>query len=207
MSELIHRSNINVLIRRHRFYAKSGFYVFLMRNTLKVLLIIALLIAALFAIEKWIIDTDVFFEYLFNDLNNGLVISIFAFSQALLGFIPPDLFIIWSRKFDNPWGIVALLSILSYIGGIISFWLGTKIQTIPKVNSYISTRYKNYIVKIRRWGALFIVSAALLPIPYSTVCFLIGIIQYPFKTFIWLGLFRILRFFIYGLILFGILSL
>ncbi len=207
MQEIINRPPTNNMLRRHRYYAKSGFYSFLIKNTIKVLVIVAAIIVTLLAVEKWIIDTDVFFEYLFRDLNNGLVIAVFGISQALLGFIPPDLFIIWSRKFENPWPIVSLLAILSYIGGIVSFSLGMKIQTIPRISQYISVRFKNTSSKVRRWGGLFIVLAALFPIPYSTVCFIIGMMKYPFKLFIWLGLFRILRFFIYGLVLFGILSL
>jgi len=198
---------ITAMLRRHRYYTKTGFYKFLLLNTLKIAAIVFVIVLVFLILEKWVLDFDVVFKSIFNDLSNGLVLIVFLLSESFFGLIPPDLFILWGRKFESPWLMVALLSAISYMGGVISYAWGYKVGGIKKINLYLTKRFKDNFTKIKRWGALFIIVAALFPIPYSVVCVLSGMLKYPFKIFLWLGLFRILRFFIYGLVLFGILSM
>jgi membrane protein YqaA with SNARE-associated domain len=207
MQEIQNKPFFTSLFRRHNYYSKTGFYKFLLLNALKVIGIILVVVFVFLILEKWVLDVDMAFETVFNSLSNGLVLLVFLISESLFGLIPPDLFILWGRKFEFPWLMVGLLSAISYLGGIISYVWGYKIGAIKKINQYLTVRFKDHFTKIKRWGALFIIVAALFPIPYSVVCVLSGMLKYPFKIFLWLGLFRILRFFVYGLVLFGILSM
>ena len=195
-----------LMLRRHRYYLRTGFYTFLLKNTVKVIEALLAIVVIFLVLEKWVIDLDTLFDSLFHNLSDWLVFVVFTLSESVFGLIPPDFFIIWPRKFDNPWLIVWLLAFLSYLGGIISYGWGKWVGTIPKIKNFISVRFKIHVVKLRRWGAVFIVVAALFPIPYSVVCVLSGMLNFPFKLFLLLGFFRIARFFAYGVVLFGLLN-
>jgi membrane protein YqaA with SNARE-associated domain len=139
-------------------------------------------------------------------MSTPAVFLLFAVSESLLGLIPPDFFILWSRKFLQPWLIITFLAFISYFGGIVSYQLGTVLRNIPRISNYINQKFTSHFKKIKRWGALFIIVAALFPLPYSTICMVSGILNYPFKVFVFLGLVRIIRFYFYGAILFGLLN-
>jgi len=194
------------MLRRHRYYLRTGFYTFLLKNTVKVVAALLAIVIVFLVLEKWIIDLDTIFDSVFQQIKDWVVFLIFTLSESVFGLIPPDFFIIWARKFNDPWLIISLLAIISYIGGVISYIWGKWVGSIPKVNSYITKRYKVHIIKIRRWGAVFILFAALFPIPYSIVCVLSGMLNFPFKIFLLLGIARIVRFFAHGAVLFGLLN-
>jgi len=198
--------DFNTLRRRHRYYTRSGFYLFLAKNILKIAGILLILILVFLALEKWVIDLDKIFNSLFKNMSNGMVFMLFTLSESVFGLIPPDFFIIWSRKFANPWVVVSVLAILSYIGGLVSYHIGYQIRSIKKLNDYLSSKFQYHFTKIRRWGAVFIIVAALFPLPYSTVCIISGVLKFPIKIFLFLGIARIVRFFAYAMVLFGIIN-
>ncbi|MBI9067021.1 MAG: hypothetical protein JEZ09_06995 [Salinivirgaceae bacterium] len=198
--------DINALKRKHRYYYRSGFYWFLTKNILKIIGILLLIIALFLVLEKWVVDKDKLFSKLFHNLNNAQVFALFVVSESFFGLIPPDFFIIWGRKFDHPWQIVTLLGFISYGGGIISYKIGLLIRSIKKLNVFLTKKFKQNFRKVRRWGSVFIVVAALFPLPYSTICMLSGILKYPFKIFLYIGLIRVLRFYLYALVLYGLLK-
>ena len=56
-----------------------------------------------------------------------LMFSIFFVSEAILGLIPPDIFIMWAAVESSPLTFIFILAVLSYVGGVISFllrWVG-----------------------------------------------------------------------------------
>lgn len=197
--------DFNAIKRRHRYYSRSGFYFFLFRNVARVAIILIVLILAFLALEKWVIDLDGLFKSFFKNMNNGMVFMLFTLSESLFGLIPPDFFIIWARKFVNPWLVITVLALLSYTGGLISYHIGYQIRGIKKLNDYLSKKFQYHFSKIRRWGALFIIVAALFPLPYSTICMVSGVLKFPVRIFMLLGIARILRFYAYALVLFGII--
>lgn len=199
--------NINLLKRRHRHYSKSGFYGFLTKNVIKVVLILLLVLLAFFVLEKWVIDLVGVFRSFSENLSDLGVFILFAISESLFGLIPPDFFIIWSRKFSSPWVIVSLLALISYFGGIISYFIGIRVRKIRKLNRFIEVKFGDHFKKIKQWGSLFIITAALFPLPYSTVCIISGVLKFPLKVFLIIGVSRILRFYFYALILLGLISL
>lgn len=199
--------DIKLLKRRHNYYNKSGFYGYLAKNIFKILVILTLTIIVFIILQNWVIDFDTVFSSFFKNMTNELVITLFTVSESFLGLIPPDFFIIWSRKFQNPWSVVTLLAILSYIGGLISYYIGRRIRKINRLNCYLTAKFSNHFSKIKKWGSLFIIIAALFPLPYSTICIISGILKFPFKIFSIIGITRILRFYMYALVLFGLLKL
>ena len=124
---------------------------------------------------------------------------------SFLGLIPPDFFILWGKQFQNPYAMVGLLAALSYGGGVISYIIGVYIGKLPKVHNWLERKFLNHIDNLRKWGGVLIVFAALFPLPFSPVCAAAGMVRFPVKTFLLLGLFRFLRFFGYALVLFKVL--
>lgn len=199
--------NINLLKRRHRYYSQSGFYGFLSKNVIKVILILLAVLLTFFVLEKWVIDLDRIFSSFFRNMSDVNVFILFAISESLFGLIPPDFFIIWTRKFSQPWLLITLLAIISYLGGIVSYLIGRKIRRIKILNCYIEQKFGDHFRKIKRWGSLFIIVAALFPLPYSTICMISGILRFPYKVFLLIGTTRLLRFYFYALVLLGLISL
>ena len=198
--------NIKGLKRRHNFYSKTGFYVFFVKNILIISAVLAVIFFLFVFVENRIIDLDEIFNSVFNNTNKYFVLTVFAVSESILGLIPPDLFILWGKQFANTWVIVTILAILSYLGGIVSYKIGLLIRKNKKLNDFLTVKLNDNFRKVKRWGAVFIIIAALFPLPYSTICMISGILKYPFKRFVFLGLARIARFYIYAWVLFGIIN-
>jgi hypothetical protein len=104
----------------HNYYKRTGLYRFLGKTLIKLFLILISIVTTLYFIEKYIIDFDTIFRYLFEEVNRVLVFIIFFISETLLGLIPPDLFTAWAKQCPNPYLGVAILSVLSYLGGVFS---------------------------------------------------------------------------------------
>jgi membrane protein YqaA with SNARE-associated domain len=194
--------NIKDLKRKHNFYSKTGFYAFLAKNILIILTISAAIFLLFIIIENRIINLDKIFNSVFGNTNKYLVLTVFSISESFLGLIPPDFFIIWSKQFYNSWAIITILAVISYSGGIVSYKIGLLIRKNRKLNNYLTLKLSDNFKKIKKWGAVFIIVAALFPLPYSTICMISGILKYPFRRFIFLGVARIARFYIYALVLF-----
>jgi membrane protein YqaA with SNARE-associated domain len=186
----------------HNYYKRTGLYRFLGKTLIKLFLILISIVITLYFIEKYIIDFDTIFRYLFEEVNRVLVFIIFFISETLLGLIPPDLFTAWAKQCPNPYLGVAILSILSYLGGVFSYLIGKQIRRIPRINRYIRKKYDNHIKQINKYGGFVIVFAALFPLPFSTITMLAGVLHYPFKKLILLSLFRIIRIFGYAVFIF-----
>jgi membrane protein YqaA with SNARE-associated domain len=147
---------------------------------------------------------DYYFELFTVKFRPLTIILAFFLSESFLGLIPPDFFILWAKQFNSPYAMVGLLSALSYCGGVISYVIGYYIGEIPKVQAWMQKRLMKHIDKLRKWGGTLIAFAALFPLPYSPVCIAAGTIRFPLRLFLLLGLFRIVRFFVYAVVLFSV---
>lgn len=62
---------------------------------------------------------------------------------------------------------LSLLALMSYIGGMISNFIGKWIFNIPIVFAYMEGKMNKHLKYIRKWGGFMIIVGALIPIPYS----------------------------------------
>jgi membrane protein YqaA with SNARE-associated domain len=129
----------------------------------------------------------------------------FFISEAFLGILPPEFFIVWSATLSNQWLYLGVLSVLSYFGGLLSYVIGAMITKIPAVDTWLQSKIKSQLEKLKKWGGLLIVVGALLPLPFSISCMAAGIIKFPFKSVMIYGSLRFLRFFVYALIIFNVI--
>ncbi|MBL4905529.1 MAG: short-chain dehydrogenase [Flavobacteriaceae bacterium] len=157
-----------------------------------------------------------FNKFVYN-INDGLesitenysttgILIIFSISESILGLIPPEIFIAWSKKTSEPVITLIILATISYCGGIISFYIGKTALKIAVVKNYLEVKMAKHLKNTKKWGGFLIIVGALLPIPFSITCMAAGLIKYPLKGVITFGLFRFARFAIYALAIFQIVD-
>jgi len=192
------------LLVLNRYYKITKFYSFLKDTAVKGGIVIVLFVAILLALEFFLLD--------FNALLNSLVatyspIGIFSFfltSETILGLVPPEIFIAWASKSATPWLFLFILATMSYLGGVIAYFIGKSLFLIPSVKDHIENKIAIHITNLRRWGGLFVFIGAMLPLPHSIVSLACGLINYNFKHYLLWALFRYVRFAIYALVIFQI---
>ena len=185
----------------HIYYKRTGFYQFLSKNLLKLAVIIVAFIGIFLVLDS-AFDVDNFLTKVLDTMPVLVILSIFTVSETLLGLVPPDLFILWCKATPQPWLMLTALAVLSYLGGVGAYGIGLGLRNLPTINNYVSEKYAKEMKMLSRWGGFFIIIAALLPLPFAVISTLVGVIRYDFKHFLAFGLFRLLRFFAYALVLF-----
>ena len=189
----------------HQYYTYTGFYNFIGKSLLKATPPILIFIAIILGIHFFVMDINDILDYVTENFPPIGVFSVFFASESILGLLPPEIFIAWCDKTAYPWLFLGILSVLSYCGGIISYFFGRGIANIPKVFVYLEVKMSKHIKNMRKWGGLLIIAGALLPLPFAVSSIAAGVIKFPFGNFLLFGLLRFLRFLIYGLLIFGIL--
>lgn len=188
----------------YRYSRKSGLMSFLFSNFIKVLIIIGLVFFAVWILNTFIIKVSEIPQYLIDNFRTEVVLMFFLITESLLGLIPPDFFILWVSEMDYFYLWVGFLGVLSYLGGFVAYYIGFGFGLLPRWRIRLLKFYANHLDKIKKWGAVFIILAALFPLPYATVCTLAGILKYPVSRLFFIGIFRIARFFIYAPIVIGV---
>jgi len=189
-------------------YKERGFYKYVGRNVLLIILGYVVLVFLVYLSGKYLLDFNSIFQNLINSFSDRFVIMLFFLSESFTGMVPVDLFVIWTQKFEHPLPFLALLGVLSYAGGVISYQIGLWISGWPRVKAYTEKRLRNYIEFVRKWGGAFIIIAALFPFtPFSLVVIAITMLRYPFKWFLLFALSRLIRFVAQGVLFFDILNM
>ncbi|GGD09411.1 YqaA family protein [Hyunsoonleella pacifica] len=188
----------------HQYYTYTGFYTFVWQAVKKALPYIAGAIIVIYIINHFFNINDALVK-LTEILPSQGVLSFFFVSETLLGLIPPEIFIAWSGKMPNPWGYLSILAVLSYTAGLLAYHLGKMITKIPSVHNHLEVKMQKQLKNSKKWGGFLIIVGALLPLPFSISCIAAGIIKFPFKNVVLFGSLRLVRFAIYGLIIFNAL--
>lgn len=198
----IKKSKLRLL---HQYYSYTGFYSFVKTSLVKALLPISIFIISLWLINEFFIDFNDLFTSITSTFNPLIVLAVFFASESLLGLIPPEIFIAWAGKTEMPVFFLTMLAVLSYVGGIISFFIGKAISNMPSVYNYLEVKMEKHVKMIRKWGGFLIVVGALLPIPFAITSIAAGLIHYKFKNYLLFGLLRFVRFYLYALVIFNVL--
>jgi membrane protein YqaA with SNARE-associated domain len=148
----------------HQYYGYTGFYSFLGSSMLKAIPLILLFIGGILAIHFFVIDVNTLLNIITDTFTTLGVLAVFLISESILGLIPPELFIAWASKSAFPLMYLSILALISYVGGIIAYFIGIAITKIPSVHVYLEVKMDKHIRNIRKWGGFLIVVGALLPI-------------------------------------------
>lgn len=175
---------------------RSGFLV---RNLLKGLAWFAVIITAYILVQS---ELEIYEEQI-NKVGDNipLLLSIFTVSEIVFGILPPEIFmLIWQTK-----GVLSeyvfnlsILTFISYGAGIVGYFIGYYFSKAPSFKGFQERYLKPYEKRLKKYGGFLIVVGAVTPVPFSAICMLVGTIKYPFKTFLLICITRVLRFVVYG---------
>ncbi|CAM1363700.1 Short-chain dehydrogenase [Tenacibaculum litopenaei] len=192
--------------RLHVYYQRTGFYMFIWESLKKAFWPIAGVVIGLILFNKYVYNINDGLQAMTETFSRVGVLTTFFVSETLLGLIPPEIFIAWSKKTADPILNLSLLATLSYSGGIISYFIGRAALKINAVKQYLEVKMAKHLKNTSKWGGFLILVGALLPLPFSISCMTAGMIKYPFKGVVVFGLFRFLRFAIYAWAIFSMVS-
>ncbi len=187
---------------------RKGVYGYMWWSGIKIILLWGVVVIPIILIARYLIDLNPFFQFLTDNLSDAFILLVFFVSESFLGMIPPDFFVIWTGKFESPLFFLFILGLLSYAGGVISYYIGHWLSVRPKIKAYSERTLEKYIALIRKWGGAFIIIAALFPFsPFSMVVMAVSLLRYPLKLYLFFSIARILRFLIQGLFYLHILNI
>ncbi|MGB1269662.1 MAG: YqaA family protein [Flavobacteriaceae bacterium] len=190
----------------HQYYSYTGFYTFIGNSLKKAIIPVLILVTALILFNKYVYNINDALQSITETFSpTGVLVTFFA-SESLLGLIPPEIFIAWSKKTSEPIFNLALLATLSYLGGIVSFFLGKAALKVDSVKNYLEVKMAKNLKNTSKWGGFLIIVGALLPIPFSITCMAAGMIKFPLKGVLLYGSLRFIRFAIYGVAIFKMVN-
>jgi membrane protein YqaA with SNARE-associated domain len=190
----------------HQYYRYTGFYTFIGNSLKKSAIPVILIIFGLYLVNEFVFTIDDGLEFLTQTFSRTGVLIVFFISETLLGLIPPEIFIGWSKKTATPILNLSILATLSYAGGILSYFIGKTIQKITTVKNYLEVKMAKHLKNTGKWGGFLILIGALLPVPFSITCVAAGMIKYPLKGVVLFGLFRFVRFALYAWAIFNVVN-
>jgi membrane protein YqaA with SNARE-associated domain len=93
---------------------------------------------------------------------------------------------------------LANLTLISYGAGILGYFIGKFFSKAP-IYKHMSERYLDqYKDQLKRFGGYLVLVGAITPLPFSATCMLAGSVNYPFRTFLLISVARVMRFAVYG---------
>ena len=190
----------------HNYYHRTGFYMFIWESLKKAFIPIVLVVISLFLINRYVYNINEGLESITETFSTLGIFSFFFTSETLLGLIPPEIFIAWSKKTPEPILNLAILALLSYSGGLLSYFIGKIALKIDSLKTYLEVKMAKHLKNSKKWGGFLILVGALLPVPFSISCIAAGMIKYPFKNVVLFGLFRFARFAIYAWAIFQVVD-
>ncbi len=130
-------------------------------------------------------------------------VGIFVFFVDML-IVPMSVDLVF--PFVLSWNPVALLSVMgvaSAIGGYCGYWIGRLLGKLPFIQRFTSSFSGDGERMIARYGVWAVVIAGLTPIPYSTICWIAGMLKVPAGRSFLACFVRIPRMIVYYLIFVG----
>ena len=188
----------------NRYFKITQFYSFIKSTAFKGAIVAIIFILLLLFVDSFIVDIGSLLTNLVETCSPLVILSVFLLSESFLGLLPPEIFIAWASKSSNSYLNLFLLSSISYIGGIISYFIGNRLFLIPSVKDHIELKIAKHIINLRKWGGIFVFLGAVSPIPHSIVSMACGLIKYNFKYYLLWSLFRFIRFLVYALVIFQV---
>ncbi len=101
---------------------------------------------------------------------------------------------------------VSFLAVISYFIGYLTFLIGRLLHKRGIFQNFKNKFFPEQISQLKKYGLFLIIVAAITPVPWSAVCLLVGSAGYPTDKFMRYAIFRILRFAVYGFIVFKTLA-
>jgi len=199
---------INVATKRlvllNRYYKITRFYPFIKNTIYKGGLVMAVFVLILLGVNFFLLDINSLLNHFVETYSPQVIFPSFLVSETLFGIVPPEILIAWAAKSASPWMFLFVLATMSYVGGIFSYLIGTRLFLISSIKNYIENKVAKHIDNLRRWGGIFVFLGAVTPLPHSIVSLASGMINYSLKKYMLWALFRYVRFAIYAFVIFRV---
>lgn len=192
--------------RLHNYYNRTGFYMFIWESLKKAFLPIVAVVVGLILFNEYVFNINTGLQKMTETFSRAGMLITFFVSETILGLIPPEIFIAWSKKTPHPLLNLSILATLSYFGGLTAYFLGRASLKINSVRDYLEVKMADNLKNTRKWGGFLILVGALLPLPFAISCLTAGMIKYSFKNVVLFGLFRFLRFAVYAWAIFSVVT-
>ena len=130
----------------HNYYHRTGFYMFIWESLKKAFWPIVFVIISLFIFNKYVYNINDGLQTITETFSRLGILTTFFISETLLGLLPPEIFIAWSKKTPEPIFNLTLLATLSYGGGLISYFLGRMTLKIKAVKNYLEVKMDQNLI-------------------------------------------------------------
>src|SRR5210317_870766 len=140
----------------HKYYSRTGFYLFLWESIKKAILPILGIILVIFLFNKYVYNINEGLRNFTETFSRITVISVFFISETILGLIPPEIFIAWSKKTETPILNLSILAVLSYFGGLLSYFIGRMALKVNSVKNYLEVKMADNLKNTHKWGGILI---------------------------------------------------
>lgn len=131
-----------------------------------------------------------------------LIYSVFFLSEMSLGLMPPEVLMEIFSYPDKQWLFwvhLAIMTVLSYLGGIVAFYIGRLLDRVDVVHKFTANpKFNSNIALYKKYGGVLILISAVTPVPFATVSLISGALGFQFRTYLMWAAPRILRFVLYG---------
>ena len=183
----------------HVYYRRQGAYALIRENLIKIIIGAAVVIAIVVLLQQ----LEIFHPkrdaiYLKNNFGIIPVHIILLLAEICIGLLPPPIFLFWAAEFEHPYVLTFTLCLMSISGGLISYFIGKWLHTLPKIKKWVDVKFKTQFLTLKKFGGLLIVVSTVSPISFPTVAMLAGVVGFPLRTYFLLSLFRFVKFFFWG---------
>ena len=107
------------------------------KNLRKAILPIIGVVLAIFLFNKYVYNINDGLHHFTETFSRVTILIVFFISETLLGIIPPEIFIAWSKKTPEPIFNLAILATLSYSGGLITYFIGKMALKITSIKEFL----------------------------------------------------------------------
>ncbi|MDP3916246.1 MAG: hypothetical protein Q8R96_21175 [Bacteroidota bacterium] len=178
---------------------------FVIKYALRTLLSFGLIILGLLLFKHFVFDHDP--EYWIEKFyGNSLMIHlIYVGSELFFGLFPPELFMLWALKAGNTTSYVIniiFFTAVSMGAGHLAYWGGWYLAKVFGKRIHNQKFISKYLPVVKKFGGLLIIIAAFTPLPWATISLVMGTVGYDYRKFSLYSISRIIRFIIYGFLIF-----
>ena len=187
--------------------SNKDFYNYFSRNLIRGFAYLAVLITSVILFKSYFKTQYYAIEHAVSD-SYYLMFFIFLISEILIGIIPPELFMLWSSDDPISYYITALttMTFVSLIAGWLNYRIGLFVGEREFFLNLFKKRFRldRYRQRYDQYGAGLIIVAAVTPLPFALISLLTGTLRYPQKKYLIFASFRVIRFLVYGFIIWEI---
>jgi len=130
---------------------------------------------------------------------SGVAIYIFVVDAIIIP-TTADVVFPFAMEWD-PYLLLSVMSAASILGGYLGYWIARSFNHFRYVQRVTSSYRKRGESLINRYGAWAVVIAGFTPIPFSTICWIAGLLEVPSKKVFIAYFSRIPRMIVYYLLI------